>query len=366
MGPLGGASTSAVVALFALWHTTLGRGPFGTLEASAAQKVFTLQIFLTILSLMAMTLAAVVAERRRAERFQLLLVDAGAVLAASLDVHETIPRVARLVVPRTCTGFAVWVENGNGLLERIAHAGWDSSREARVRGVLPPLPEASRRWRTEEGTVVLAPLWVQGKAQGALVLMSDELAWCSGTADLRLAEDLAHRFSMALENARLYEEARLAIEVRNEFIAIAAHELRTPLTALTLRMRSLEGMLHRERASPRPTTRSARRHASSGGWASSWSSCWTWAASTQARWRSIRERVEVHELIEQVVEGFSEEARRVGSALRVEAEAGLVGVVGPGPHRAGARQPAGELAEVRGGQPIELHVSRQGTGCASS
>jgi signal transduction histidine kinase len=360
LGPLGGASSSAVVALFALWHTTLGRGPFGTLEASVPQKVFTLQLFLTILSLMALMLAAGVSERRRAERLQQLLVDAGAVLAASLDVRETIPRVARLIVPRSCAGFAVWLESENGLLERIAQAGWDSGREARVRGVLPPLPTASRRWRTAEGTVVLAPLWVHGKARGALVLMSDELAWCEGTADLRLAADLAHRFSMALENARLYEEARQAIEVRNEFIAIAAHELRTPLTALTLRMRSLEGILQRERAS-------AEAHHKARA-----------AARQLVRLSQLVERlldvgrinmgrleihpewVEVHELIDQVAEGFSEEARKVGSALRVEAEAGLVAWWDRGRVEQALANLLANSLKFGAGQPIDLHVSSQG------
>ena len=71
--------------------------------------MFTLQVFLAILGLTALTLAAVVSERWRTEELHHLLVEAGAVLAGSLDVRETFPRVARLVVPRTCSGFAVWL-----------------------------------------------------------------------------------------------------------------------------------------------------------------------------------------------------------------------------------------------------------------
>lgn len=360
LGPLGGASTSAMVAFFAVWHTLLGRGPFGTLHTSSLQKVFTLQIFLTILTMMALMLAAVVSERRRAERLQQLLVDAGAVLAASLDVRETIPRVAQLVVPRTCTGFAVWLEGENGLLERIVQAGWGREREARVRGVLPPLPTASRRWHTEEGMVVLVPLWVHGSAKGALVLMSDELTRCAGTTDLRLAEDLAHRFSMALENARLYEEARQAIEVRNEFIAIAAHELRTPLTALTLRMRSLEGLLQRERASDETHEKVRAASRQLGRLSQLVERLLDVGRITTGRMELHPERVEAHELVEQVVEGFSEEARRAGVTLKVEAQTGLVAWWDRGRVEQALANLLANSLKFGAGQPIEVHVSGEG------
>jgi len=360
LGPLGGASTSAVAAIFALWHTTLGRGPFGTLAASVPQKVFTLQIFLAILVLMALMLAAVVSERRRAERLQHLLVDAGTVLAASLDVHETIPRVARLVVPLTCAGFVVWMEGENGLLERIAQAGWSAAREARVRGFVPPLPTASRRWRTPEGTVVLAPLRVHGSVKGALVLMSDERAWGAGDADLALAEDLAHRFGMALENARLYEEARQAIEARNEFIAIAAHELRTPLTALMLRMRSLDGLLQREHASAEAHAKVRAASRQLGRMSQLIERLLDVGRITTGRLELHRERVDVHELVDQVVESFSEEARRVGATLRVEAEAGLAAWWDRGRVEQALANLLANSLKFGAGHPIEVRVSGEG------
>jgi signal transduction histidine kinase len=360
LGPLGGASTAAVVASVAIWHTLLGRGPFGTLAAPPPQKVFTLQIFLAILAVMALMLAAAVSERRRAERLQQLLVEAGTVLAASLDVRETIPRVARLVTPRTCTGFAVWLESENGLLERIAQAGWSAAREDRVRGALPPLPTASHRWRTPEGTVVLAPLWVRGSVKGALVLMSDERAWCEGSADLRLAEDLAHRFSMALENARLYEEARQAIEARNEFIAIAAHELRTPLTSLSLRMRSLDGLLHRERASAEVHEKVRAASRQIGRLTQLVERLLDVGRITTGRLELQPERVEVHELVEQVVEGFSEEARRLGATLRVEAQAGLTAWWDRGRVEQALANLLANSLKFGAGHPIEIRVSGEG------
>ncbi|MDQ6674833.1 MAG: ATP-binding protein [Chloroflexota bacterium] len=50
--------------------------------------------------------------------------------------------------------------------------------------------------------------------------------------DRKLSEDLAARVALAVENARLYENARTAIELRDKFLTIAAHELKTPLTTI--------------------------------------------------------------------------------------------------------------------------------------
>src|SRR5208282_3787505 len=47
-------------------------------------------------------------------------------------------------------------------------------------------------------------------------------------------------FSLAIDNARLYREAREAVAMREDFMSVAAHELRSPLTALQLSVASLE------------------------------------------------------------------------------------------------------------------------------
>jgi signal transduction histidine kinase len=74
--------------------------------------------------------------------------------------------------------------------------------------------------------------------------------------EISIAEELARRCALAVENAALFEEAEQAIRSRDEFIAIVAHELRTPLTALKLR---LEGTTRR--VTPEEPETAARRSA---------------------------------------------------------------------------------------------------------
>src|SRR5207249_4684774 len=53
-----------------------------------------------------------------------------------------------------------------------------------------------------------------------------------GPADLQLAEDLAHRAAIAIENAQLYGELKEAARQKDEFLAMLAHELRNPLAPI--------------------------------------------------------------------------------------------------------------------------------------
>jgi len=59
--------------------------------------------------------------------------------------------------------------------------------------------------------------------------------------DCAFVEELARRISLSLDNARLFDGAREALNSRDEFLAIAAHEIRGPLTSIHLAAQGLLG-----------------------------------------------------------------------------------------------------------------------------
>jgi signal transduction histidine kinase len=77
------------------------------------------------------------------------------------------------------------------------------------------------------------------------------------TKEFDLAEHLARRCSVAIDNSRLYREARAAVSLRDEFLSVAAHELKTPLTSL----RGYAQLLAREFARGEANPDRARRAA---------------------------------------------------------------------------------------------------------
>ena len=81
---------------------------------------------------------------------------------------------------------------------------------------------------------VAVPLLMRGQPLGALFLGSSTLSRVFGQGDLRLAEALADRAAMAIENARLYRASVHATQLRDQVLGVVAHDLRNPLSTILM------------------------------------------------------------------------------------------------------------------------------------
>ncbi|MCY1017693.1 GAF domain-containing protein [Pyxidicoccus sp. MSG2] len=206
--------------------------------------------------------------RRRSEDAQRFLAGAGGVLAASLEQEETLERVAHLAVPAYAEACGVFLADEAGEARCVATACAGSSApgstqaqalEAAAQAVpAPGLEVVSRAMASGEPALhpgleldasgdarawLCVPLQVRGQTLGALTFVTSRRPY--DARDLELAQELSRRAALAIDNARLYREARQAIRLREEFLSIASHELKTPISALQLQVQNLEAALKR-------------------------------------------------------------------------------------------------------------------------
>ncbi len=196
-------------------------------------------------------------DRKRAEIRAALLAEAGSVLSESLDHEETLQSLVHLTVPRLADyGLIFELQEGPKLrLVALRHA--DPAQEDALRRLgqgLQDSPE-SCLWRVvqtgqselvpEEGceppgcSSLFVPLAARGDILGVMQLATSGSGRVFGPQDLELAEGLASRASLAIDNARLYGRAEAASKAKDHFLAALSHELRTPLTPVLMKVSAL-------------------------------------------------------------------------------------------------------------------------------
>jgi PAS domain S-box-containing protein len=185
-----------------------------------------------------------------------LLVEAGAVLATSLDPTTTMQQVARLTVPRIADLCVIDLRDEDGSIREVAVASSDPELAPaleRLRAKHPLDPEGdhpvARVIRSGEAelraemshelmrsfaqgsehagfmidhryrSAVIAPLLARGRTLGALSLLRLGESEPYMAEDLMLARELGSRAALAIDNARLFSEVR-RVERRLEAVLV--------------------------------------------------------------------------------------------------------------------------------------------------
>jgi PAS domain S-box-containing protein len=223
-----------------------------------------------------------VTEQRRHEDEQRFLAQAGSALASTLDYEETLTSVAQIAVRKLGDFCAVDVVGDDGTVSRVRVVSrdpskqwlsdrirqipldraypliiWsvlDSSRPVVQRGLTPEMraafadhPSHADVFRAIDAQALLSvPLLAHGKLLGTMSFISSSPSRQYGPDDVRLAEDFAVRAALAIDNARLYREARRAVQARDDVLGIVAHDLRNPVTCILMQ----SGLLLRQEPEP--------------------------------------------------------------------------------------------------------------------
>ena len=204
-----------------------------------------------------------------ARRRLLFLAEASNRLATSLDYDTTLALVTRLAVPYLADYCSLDLVEDDGSLRYVTTTHADPAGANLVAELPRRLPPAAnpaypardvllsgrpRLYADIAGDLAAAgrhnieirhllqaldprscmvvPLAARDRTLGVLTFVGTTARARYTAEDLTLAEDIARRAALAVDNARLYQEAQNALRVRDHFLSIAAHELKTPMTSV--------------------------------------------------------------------------------------------------------------------------------------
>ncbi|ACG74124.1 multi-sensor signal transduction histidine kinase [Anaeromyxobacter sp. K] len=287
---------------------------------------------------------------------QRFLAGVSALLAGSLDAEAIARTAVRLPVPHLADAVLLVLRQEGGPRVQLAHA--DPRREEEGRAALArpgsaldraasitraletgrPVvsrPAAQAGWPDAlraalPGQVELTlPLAGVGEPLGTLSLFGDREDRLATPEALALAEELARRLAIALDNARLYGEAERAVRARDEFLAIASHELKGPLGPLQLRIAMLERLIARGELRAMPHEKLVQIFGGARGQvhrlASLVDDLLDVTRLSTKRFRLDVAPMDLAAAVREVVEQHAGEAAAAGVALRVDAPPSVLG-----------------------------------------
>jgi signal transduction histidine kinase len=131
------------------------------------------------------------------------------------------------------TNFPFGTEAKSEAIERLGRKGWLIPRMSRdeVRRLSGPHEHAALEELALQ-SVAVVPLVVGSRLHGTLTLATDMSGQSYRAQDLAFFNSLAHQAALALNSARLYEDAKRARMEREEVLAIVSHDLKNPLNTL--------------------------------------------------------------------------------------------------------------------------------------
>lgn len=186
-----------------------------------------------------------VTDLKRKEQHQRLLAEASELLSSSLNYRDALKRLVKMIVPRLADWCIVDILEEGGKVEPLAVVHADPDKLALASEIiekyppdpdsldgvfevirsgkpklLPRFPEELIEQSAPDGeqlqilrelgmrSAIRLPLVAREQVTGALTLIRSESGRRYTQADLELAQEIAHRAAIAIDNARLYQQAR--------------------------------------------------------------------------------------------------------------------------------------------------------------
>jgi signal transduction histidine kinase len=174
----------------------------------------------------------------------------------------------------------------------------------------------SRDVDQETQAALLLPLIIKGVVLGVVVLNFDHPRTFDDE-DMGYARAVAQQAALAFDRARLVEAERVAVQARDDFLAVAGHELKSPLAALLLHIQSLQRATRRDPSLSRVAERIDKTAVSGARLEKLISQVLDVSRITTGRLRLEPESFDLADVVKQVTTNFAEGAAKSDTQLTV-------------------------------------------------